>query len=445
MPNWRNKSALAHRWMSSKAFLQIYGPALLITLAGFIIAYQFVAPAPPKHIVIATGRPDGAYYGFGLRYQALLAERGITLSVRETSGSIENLRLLASAEVDIAFVQSGSGNPTETPDFMSLGSLYYEPLWVFSRADYPLTRLNQLRGMRLAIGEEGSGARAVTMQLLAANQLLETATQRLDLGGRAAAEALRTGRVDAAFFVASSRSPLIQSLLTADDLALMSFVRSQAYTRAYRYLSRVVLPEGVIDLAANIPARDIALLAPAANLVADTDFHPALVDLFLQTATRIHRPGGIFEDYDQFPSPHFVDFPLSKDAQRYYEHGPSLLDRFLPFWAATLIDRMKVMLLPLLTLLIPLFKIVPPTYRWRVSYRIYRWYRELNAVDMALEIQRSAADIEEYLAELERIENDVRHTAVPLSYSGSLYNLRLHIDLLHTKVLKARKDAAASE
>ena len=445
MASRRTKPVLERRWVSSKAFLQIYGPALLITLVGFIVAYQFVAPAPPKHIVIATGRPDGAYYGFGLRYRELLAERGITLSVRETSGSLENLRLLASAQVDIALVQSGTGNAAETPDLMSLGSLYYEPLWVFSRADYPLTHFHQLRGMRLAIGEKGSGARAVAMQLLAANQLSEAATERFDLGGREAVEALRTGRVDAAFFVASPRSPLIQSLLEADDLAPMNFIRAPAYTRVYRYLSKVVLPEGVIDLAANIPVHDIALLAPTANLVARKNFHPALVDLFLQVATRIHRPGGIFEEYDQFPSPRFVDFPLSKDAQRFYEYGPSLLDRFLPFWAATLIDRMKVMILPLLTLLFPLFKIVPPTYRWRVSYRIYRWYRELNAVDMALETHRSEADIDKYLAELERIENDVRHINVPLSYSGSLYNLRLHIDLLQAKVLKARQDTAASK
>jgi hypothetical protein len=211
--------------------------------------------------------------------------------------------------------------------------------------------------------------------------------------------------VDAAFFVASPKSSFVRSLLATEGLSLLSMERADAYTRVHRFLSKVTLPEGVVDFRENIPNKDVHLLAASATLVIREDFHPALVDLILQAASEVHGKGGIFESSYQFPSAQFVDFPIQKEALRYFKSGPPFLQKYLPFWAASLIDRLKVMLLPLLTLLIPLFKVVPPTYRWRVLSRITHWYRELGS-GPAVE-NKDPEKLVEYLAELERIDREV--------------------------------------
>ncbi|HEY5701461.1 MAG TPA: C4-dicarboxylate ABC transporter substrate-binding protein, partial [Gammaproteobacteria bacterium] len=162
--------------------------------------------------------------------------------------------------------------------------------------------------------------------------------------------------------------------------------------------------------------------------------HPALVDLLLQAAAEVHGEGGLFEHRNQFPSPEYVEFPLSPEAKRFYKSGPPFLQRYLPFWAATLVDRMLVMLLPLLALAIPLVRIMPPVFRWRIRSRIYRWYRELLEMDPAL---CEAADIDElkkYLARLDRLEAEVSRVEVPLSYADQLYHLRLHMELVREKL-----------
>jgi TRAP-type uncharacterized transport system substrate-binding protein len=416
---------------------RIYGPAILLTLIGFVVAYQFVEPAPPSRIAIATGREEGAYHGFAERYAELLARDGITLEVRATSGSLANLDLLAEPEsgIDLAFVQGGTG--AAAPDLRSLGSLYFEPLWIFTGEQPAPRRIAALAGRRIATGGEGSGTRAVALQLLSDNALADGAATLLPLGGNEAAEALLAGDIDAAFFVAAAEASMVRGLLEDGGVQPVSLVRAEAYARRYRFLSRVVLPEGVIDLARNIPDRDVALLAPTANLVAREDLHPALAVLLLQAAKSVHGAGGLFEAPGQFPAPHYLDFPLSAAARQYFEFGPPLLQRYLPFWAANLIDRLKVMLLPLVTLLFPLFKIVPPTYRWRVRSRIYRWYRQLQAVDERIGKAGPAQDLQALANELTRIEDEVARLSVPLAYADALYHLRLHIAFVREKLQEA--------
>jgi hypothetical protein len=218
----------------------------------------------------------------------------------------------------------------------------------------------------------------------------------------------------------------------------MSFSRATAYTRLHTYLSAITLPEGVIDLQANIPPQDVTLLAPTANLVARTDFHPALVSLLLQVATEVHGTGSLFDAPGSFPDTRHLDLPLDADARRYFRHGPPFLQRYLPFWTANLIDRLKIMLIPLLTLLVPLFKVMPPAYRWQVRKKIYRWYVELRALDIEHPGQQATAQLQELLQRLDAIEADVRNVSVPLSYADELYNLRQHIDLVRAKLLDAQ-------
>lgn len=413
-----------------------YAPAVLLMLIGFAIAWQFVDPAPPRTVVIATGHEGGAYYLYAQRYQKLLAEEGIELEILTTAGSLENIRLLEdrSAGVDLAFVQGGTASATDSADIVSLGSLYYEPLWVLYRSGEVIDRLAWLADKRVAAGEAGSGTRAVALTLLNDNGLDAASDNSLALGGQDAVQALIAGEVDAAFFVASPRATLVQELLGQKDIQLMSFTRAAAYTRRHHFLSSLVLPEGVVDLQQNIPPLDTVLLAATANLAANSDFHPALINLFLQVLSRVHGEGGVFENPGEFPNEYNVDFPLNDDARRYYRDGPPFLQRYLPFWTANLIDRLKIMLVPVITLLIPLFKVMPPAYRWRVRKKIYRWYRELQELDIEHPQREKAERLARLLQRLNDIEEEVRKVRVPLSYVDELYDLRVHIDLLRDKL-----------
>lgn len=416
-----------------KHHLSIYGPAALLVVAAFVLAFQFIKPAPPDHVVIASGGVDGAYYAFAKRYAEYLAREGITLEVRATNGSVENLALLGSGEVSLALVQGGVGGGASAPALTSLGSVYYEPLWLFHRRDLEMKRLSDLAGARLAVGPQGSGTRALASRLLADNGIVEQAAWA-DLGGEGAVDALLAGEVDAAFFVISANSDAVRRLLTDPRITLADFTRSEAYGRRYRFLRHLELPEGVVDLAANIPDRTVHLLATSANLVSHPDLHPAVVDLMLLAATEVHKEGGLFEAQDEFPMPGLLAFPLNKEAERFYENGPPFLQRFLPFWAASLLDRLKVMLLPLLVLMFPLIKVMPPIYTWRMRARVYRWYDELELAE-----QRAGAgeiDDQAYFQELDRIEAEVRLVKVPLSFTDQLFNLRQHIELLRRQATR---------
>jgi TRAP transporter TAXI family solute receptor len=416
--------------------IKTLAPAILLALAGCLVAWQFVNPAPPDTITIATGQPGGAYLLFAERYQAILAREGITLNILETAGSVENLQLLEKDAADLAFIQGGTADAANAPELVSLASLYYEPLWIFYSGTETLTRLTQLQSRRIATGKPGSGTQAVATALLEDNRLQINPGEVLSVGGQEAAEALVSGKVDAAFFVASVQSPLVQKLLRQQGIQLMSFERADAYTRLHRFLSRITLPEGTIDLQENIPPRDTVLLAATANLVAHSDFHPALVGLILQAAEEVHRAGGLFASPGDFPNDRYLDFPLDDGARRFFKHGPPFLQRYLPFWTANLLDRLKIMLIPLLTLMIPLAKIMPPTYRWQARKKVYRWYRELKSLDFEHPEQLSSEALHTSIQKLDAIEEDVRKVAIPLSYSDELYNLRLHIDLVRGKLRK---------
>lgn len=431
-----NKPQSASGRAGAREVMKTLAPALLLTVLAFWIAYQFVDPAPPRQLIMASGAPDGAYALYAERYKKVLARHGIELEVLHTVGSVENLRLLQEGGAQVALVQGGVAPPSSGP-VMSLGSLYYEPLWVFHRLGAELTSLAGLRGRHVNIGLEGSGTHAVALQLLSANGVDEGNTSLSHLGGPQAVEGLSAGSLDAAVFIAGPNSPLIRTLLLREDLRLLDFARAEAYVRRFRFLSRLTLPAGVVDLGRDVPPQDTELLAPTANLVAGGSLHPALVDLLLQAAAEIHGGGGLFDAPGDFPATSFLAFPLQKEAQRYYRSGPPFLQRYLPFWAASLLDRLKVMLLPMLALLLPLMKFMPPLYRWRMRSRIYRWYREIQGVDLAIAPQRTKEENETLAAELERIKEDVMKVQVPLAYADELYQLRMHAEMVQRRLSAA--------
>lgn len=428
------------------AWIWVVGSCLAVLVATYLI---FVEPPPPRSIVIAGGGRHGAYFRFARRYAAELAREGLAVEVRETAGSVENLRLLGEGAVAAAIVQGGVAGPEDRQRLVALGSLYREPLWVFTRGA-PVGRLAQLAGRRVGVGPEGSGTHAVARQLLAANGLGGAeGGSRADLVAAdvgACARMLRAGELDAACFVAASTADYIQELLRDDQLALLSFGQHEAYHRRFRFLSPVTIPAGLVDLGRDIPPRDVDLLAPTAMLAARRDFHPALVPLLLAAATRAHAGGDEVSAPGEFPSPSYCDLPVSDDARHFYRSGPPVLQRLLPFWLASLADRAKVMLIPLVMLLMPLLRATPPLMRWRTRRKIYLWYSDLREIDQALLAGHPRPDLDAELARLHEIERQVAHVDVPLSYMEEFYHLRLHLALLrqHLADRLARDDAQSS-
>jgi TRAP transporter TAXI family solute receptor len=423
-----------------REYLRFYSPGVLLIVISLLVAYKFVKPAPPKQITIATGQTEGGYYHLGERYREILARDGIDVKVVRTAGSVENLRLLEKGEVDIAFLQGGIGTLADSDKFISLGSLYYEPVWMFYNTDLSADRVLNPKGLRIDIGAEGSGTLVLAKKILDRMGVKSEDAVISSFGGLKAADMLAEGKLDLAFMIYAYQAPVVQKLLHTDTIRVWSAKRVEAFYRHYRFLSIVKLPEGYVDFAANIPAHDITLLAATTQLVTSSDLHPALIDVLLLAAQEIHGDGGVFEDPGEFPAPKQLDFKVSKETQRFYESGPTFFRRYLPFWLATLLDRMKIMLIPLVALLYPFFKITPALYRWRVRSRIYRRYRELQELDPAIQSEGRPVNIEENLERLNRMEENVAQISVPLAYREAFYDFRMHIDLLRNKLAKSLKE-----
>jgi len=415
-------------------------PSLLLAIGAFWLAAQFIQPAPPDRLVVSTGGEGGAYQRFAARYKEVLARYDIELVDMASGGSIENLQRLRDPqfEVDAAFIQGGTARPGEDDELVSLGDFYHEPLWIFFRqaAMRGGDKLLDLKGKRVAIGGAGSGTRHLAMELLAANGIDASNTTLVEAGGLGVAERLQKNELDAIFVVGPTQSSLVWSLLYTPGVRLMSLAHAEAYTRRFPYLARLVLPRGAIDLTLDIPPHDTQLVSPLTTLLVREDTHPALIDLLMQAAGEVHGAPGVFQKPGEFPRAGHSEFPLSTEAGRYYKSGKPFLQRYLPFWAATLVDRMVVMLVPLLAVLLPLFKFAPQLYGWRVRSRIYRRYGELKFLENEVNENPGAHSRAEWLEKLDRIEDDASHIRTPLTFSDMLYTLRVHIDLVRDMILR---------
>jgi TRAP transporter TAXI family solute receptor len=427
--------------ISFRDLLATAGPLLLLTLALLVAAYLVLDPAPPKRVVLATGPEQSAYAEFGKRYAAELAPYGIEVVLQPTRGSLDNLRALRDSkrEVDLGFVQGGSSEAARTVDeqhggvsLESLGSLFYEPLWIFYRAPAPLADLAALRGLRVNLGARGSGTPGLMRKLLEANGIDRDSLRASNLDLTPAVVALLGGELDALAFTSAPESPIVQMLLQTPGVRLLEFPQAEAYARRFPFLSPVVLPRGVADLARNVPPRDVTLIATTTSLLAREGTHPALVQLFVQAAARIHGGAGWIARAGRFPTPEHSEFPLAEEAQRFYRSGTPLLQRYLPFWLANLIDRMWVVMFSIVAVLIPLSRVVPPLYQFRIRSRTFRWYRQLRHIEDRL--SRAEAPPAELLAELDRLEAKARAIAVPLSHTDELYELRSHIALVRARL-----------
>ena len=406
-----------------------------VILLSFILAYQFIEPPMPKKIRIATGREGGGYYMTALQYQKYLTHQQIEVEIYPTAGSIEGARLVQSGQVDVSFAQGGISHTTGTEGLESLAGLFYEPLWIFYQVHQPFKYLFELRGKRVAIGEEGSGTHNLVLQLLKDNDVTNQNTTLLTLAPKMAAQQLLDKQIDVAFFVMSPAAEMIFELMAQPGIELFSFQHHLAYTARYPFLTTLTMGEGVTNLAHNIPHSDKTLLATTANFVVRSDVHPKLIRLLLMAATEIHKHAGIFNKAGQFPSAEFNEFPLNKEANYFLHKGPSFLEKVFPFWLATVLDRLKIMFIPLIAVMLPIFKGILPLYQWGTRYKIFRWYKILLDIDRQVGELHDLESINKAVLQVKILQDELlKIVSVPLSYMHEFYTLREHLRLVSIRL-----------
>ncbi len=427
--------------LSLRDLLITFGPPVLLVAALVYAAYRLVDPTPPKTVILSTGQENSAYEVLGKRYAAILARQGIRVDLRRSQGSMENLQRLKDPDsgIDIAFVQSGSTTleHSEENDLESLGSLFVEPVWLFYRAGVKLDSLRDLQGLNINVGPRGTGVPQLIEKLLDANGVPLRRVTLSEMENTPATMALLAGKIDGLVFSSSAEGLLIQMLLQTPGVKLFNFSQAEAYARRFPFLSAVSLPRGIVDLGRGIPARNYQLIAPTATLVARSDLHPALVDLFVQAAAEIHGSPGWFQRRGEFPTANYSEIPVADAAEKFYKNGPPLLQRYMPFWMANFVERMWLVLVALGALLVPLSRIVPPLYVWKVRSRIYRWYGQLRNAELAVEAASPAERsrvCEEQMKRLDEIEERVNRLTIPLSFAEELYGLRSHINFVRKRL-----------
>lgn len=414
------------------------GLCVLLVAAMGVVAWYVVEPAPPRRVTIAAGPSDGAYYAFAQRYAAHFAEKGIELEVLETAGTPDNIaRLLADEpEADLAIVQAGVAAPEQARRLEALVRVGLEPIWLFHRADLELDRLTDLRGRRIAVGLEDSGTRFAAKQWLTLAGIDPQAdgTEFITAGNTESKQLLDAGEIDAAIIVLSPKAPLIETMVRNPRLALHDVRDARAFARHLTHMTPVTFLAGVIDFPSQLPPRDTRLLANSALIVGGPGLHDGIVQLAIDAAKEVHAEADLLGDPGRFPDRPVGDIPTGAFAEHYLRHGPNWLQRQLPFWAATLVARAWIVVLPMLTLAIPLFRMLPPVYNWRIRARVYRWYKRIRRLDDRAETMEDVEQLKLVQEELAAIEQEVRQVRVPLSYMDQYYDLRLHLRMVRTRI-----------
>jgi TRAP transporter TAXI family solute receptor len=427
-------------------FTEVFGlgrAAVLSAVISIIVVlvlgiFLFFYLAPPNTITITSGPEGSTFRKTAEKYAAILKRNGVTLKILPSEGSVDNIKRLAdpTSKVDIGFVQGGVNKGINTDKLVSLGSISYQPLFVFYRSGSNIERLSQLTGKRVAVGEVGSGTHTLSLALLAANGIEPGGpTKVLEMDSDKAAEAILNGKVDAVFLMGDSVSTaLIRQLLHTPGIKLFDFTQADAYSRRIPYMNKVTLPKGSIDFGKGTPAHDVFLLAPTVELITRERLHPALSDLLLEAAREVHSGAGLLRRKGEFPAPIEQEIRISAEASRFYKSGKSFLYRYLPFRFASLVNRTLVVFVPMIVLLLPALRLIPAIYRWRFRSRISRWYRGLLMIEQDLLPQVAADQRKALMERLDNIEEAVNRMKVPASFADQFYGLRGHITFVRARL-----------
>ena len=437
--------AIRHTLLSLRDLLVSAGPFILLAAALLALAYWWLDPNPPRRVTLATGPAQSAYAEFGTRYAKALAANGIEVVLVPSEGSSANLQLVREGKADLGFVQGGSAaqNREGEDPLLSLGSLFVEPVWLFYRDEAAkkivstgvLNALTQFKGLRINVGTPGNGVPNLMNALFNVNHIEPADIKLSQLDQTAATVAFLNGELDALVFASAPESLMVQMLLQTPGVKLMDFAQNEAYSRRLPFLAPVSLPRGVVDLASDVPAADVRLVAPTTTLLARNDVHPAILQLFSQASLTFHGGAGWFSRAREFPNTANTEFPLAKEAERTIHNGVPLLQRYLPFSMANLMERMWLALGIIIAVLLPLSRIIPPLYEFRIRSRVFRWYGQLREIETRLESEPGSEQA--LVVELDQMEERVGKITVPLSYTDELYALRNHIHLVRQKMLRA--------
>ena len=426
-----------------REWLIIVAPAALLIVSAFWLASRFVQPAPPSSFVFSAGAEGGAYYRYALQYKKILERDGIRLDVIPSAGSLENLTRMrgATPQASAGFAQGGTTLPEDSNNMLSIGRVFYELVWVFHRLPAGTNQLTQLRGKRIAVGAVNSGTNQLAMQLLKLSEVTTENSTLIAMPAKDALEKLNAGELDAAFLVAGPEAEILQQPLRAKDIELMSLAQADAYAMRLSYLSRITLRQGVVDLKENIPARDVAMIGAGAVIAVRDDLHPALQFALAQAAAEVHKRPSIIHAENYFPQSQSSELPMSPVAERFHKSGPPFFQRYLPFWIAVWMDRLIVLLIPILTILVPLIKIVPMIYSWRIRKRLWRWYDRLKTLERAM--SEHPENHAQHQTEMAAIDEAVWAIPVPVEYSEQYYNLRSHAEYVQRRLQAQRVVAPA--
>jgi TRAP-type uncharacterized transport system substrate-binding protein len=416
--------------------------AVLFTVALVILVLAFTRPLPPRTVVMATG-PEGEVFDLiGQRYAEIFARNNVKLVLKQTNGSVDNIKLLNDPRsgVSVTIAQSGITNQTESPHLVSLGTLFYEPFWYFSGIG-PINSPKDIENRRVGLGIPGSGTYEIGRNILTVLGLDLNRIQFREMTVEDSADALLRGKLD---FVGMSQpfvSPSVQALLHDPRIEPISWARADAHVALRPYLSKLVLPRGVASLAEDLPRQDVILVASKASLIVQEDLHPALQHLLLEAASQIHGVPGVFHKAGQFPAAEPIDLPLSSVARDYYRNGEPFLQRYLPFWLAALASRLLVLLIPIVGVAYPLFRLAPAIYGWSMRRRILRLYGELKFIEAELELG-SVVDSARISEQLDHLEHRADRMRVSTAFNQMLYTLKQHIGLVRQKIVNSRPEAA---
>ncbi len=433
----------------SLEYLALFIPAVLICVAAVWFTLRYVKPAPPPSFAISAASAGSPYYDLAMRFKEQVEKKGVKLEVRESQGAFDNLKSLKddNADVQAGIVQGGLSNHIDAPQLLSMGRLLTEPVWIFYRGAQNFDHITQLKGKRILIGPDGSGTSFLAKRLLEANGITPENSKLIAMELPAYPDAFASSGADAGFLVLGAEAKTVQKLLRQPDVKLMNMAQAEALIQRYPYLSVVILRQGVIDFAKNIPAADTPLVATKAMLLIRDDLHPALRTLLADTVLAVQsqptlKPTGEAKLFTLGTDALSDDpeFPMPDDVRRIYKSGPTFFQRVFPFWLATLFDRAFILLLPVVGIIFPLFRIVPWLYNWRMRQRILRWYRALKLLERDLTKNPPTPEfIERKEKELDLIEQKVWRISVPDQFAPDLYTLRDHVEFVRRRIAHLRE------
>jgi len=426
--------------------------AVLGLIAFGVAVYFFVKSLPPRKFTILTGREGGGYYRTAERYKEIAAQKGFDLEIRPTAGSVETLDLLEKGEAGIGFVQGGIGLDADQSVLASMASVYYEPVWILlnnESFDDPMPkRLTALVGKKIGIGEDGSGTQKLALQLLNASGVTGANATLITGTSTDQAEQLLNGELDALFLVTAIDSDVGQRLLGQPGFTTLDVEQAEAYTKKFPFLRVLDIPQGSLDIVADLPAEDKRILATTANLVVRKDFHPDLLRLITIAAVDTHwRGDSFFAARNEFPNTDYSDLPVDRREKAYLErikNGESTMDNYLPFSFAAIADRYLLFVLPILFLFIPIVSRAPMIYVLWNRFKINRWYKLASRVERRMpymdadQLQQEIVRVREYDDELLDLVN------VPTGQLSNAYQLHEHFELLLRKMQRRADELAAA-